>query len=125
MRAFRQIGIGLTIVFCGFVPRAAADALMVTKAMTASTIAEVFVEPDVVRVELEIGLRDIEAFRNLLPDELYERLGHDPLPLAERWGRFVTEDWVMRADGGAPLLGRIERMEPRPLLGPWAQTEAS
>ena len=54
------------------------DAIVVTKAMTASTIAEIFVEPTRVRVELEIGLADIPAFRNVLPDEEYERLGMQP-----------------------------------------------
>jgi hypothetical protein len=60
------------------------DAIMVTKAMTATTIAEVFVEEGSVRVELEIGVPDLETFRDLLPDPIYERLGHEPLPLEER-----------------------------------------
>ena len=91
---------------------AKADALMVTKAMTASTIAELFVEERTIRVELDIGVKDLDAFRNIMPDELYERLGHEPKPLVERIERFFSQDWVIRADGGEPLVGRIERMEP-------------
>ncbi len=92
--------------------RARADAIVVSKAMTASTIAEVFAGEESIRVELEIGVRDLNGFRNIMPDELYERLGHDPTPLAERIPRFFAEDWVIRVDGGEPLVGRIERMEP-------------
>jgi len=88
-----------------------ADAIIVTKAMTASTIAEIFIDENVIRVELEIGLRDIEAFRNVLPDDLYERLDHTPKRFVERLVRFFTEDWVIRLDAGDPLWGRIEEME--------------
>ncbi len=91
---------------------ARADAIIVTKAMTASTIAEVFIEDGVIRVELEIGVQDLNGFRNLLPDELYERLGHAPQPFPERTRRFFAEDWIVRADGGEPLIGRIESVEP-------------
>ncbi|MHC5109399.1 MAG: hypothetical protein ACYTHJ_05930 [Planctomycetota bacterium] len=89
-----------------------ADAIVVTKAMTASTIAEVFIEQDAIRVDVEIGANDIGGFRNILPDELYERLGHDPAPLTERITLFFAEDWIIRVDGGEPLRGRIARLEP-------------
>ncbi len=82
--------------------------------MTASTIAEVFVEDDHVRLELEIGVADLGAFTNLLPDELYERMGKDPEPFARRLPRFFQEDFLIRPEGSAPLVGRIEEMEARP-----------
>ena len=63
------------------------DALVITKAMTATTIAEIFVEESGVVVELEIGAEGLAAFRNLLPDELYQRLGTGSEPLAERLDR--------------------------------------
>ena len=53
-----------------------ADAIVRTQAMFASTIAEYYVEEDRIRLELEIGAADLEAFRNLLPDEIYQKLGH-------------------------------------------------
>lgn len=93
---------------------AAADAIVRTMAMRASTIAEISLEEGRAEVELEIGLADLEAFRNLMPDEIYERLGNDPEPLRERFGRFFTEDLVLTADGGPPLPGRILEMEARP-----------
>ena len=57
---------------------ASADALVVTEAMGASTIAELFIEGETMRVELEIGNSDIPVFANLMPDEVYQRIGGDP-----------------------------------------------
>ena len=85
-----QLVLTLLIPACPwvFASDARADALVVTKAMTASTIAEVFIRRDSIRVELEIGAPDLNGFRNVLPDALYERLGHSPVPLGERASRF-------------------------------------
>ena len=41
------------------------DALVVTQAMKAQTIAEIFVDADAVRVEFEIGVPDLRAFRQV------------------------------------------------------------
>ncbi|MHC4972251.1 MAG: hypothetical protein ACYTG3_07960 [Planctomycetota bacterium] len=94
---------------------AAADAIVVTKAMTASTIAEVFVTDGSVRVELEIGVPDLKGFRNLLPDALYEKLGYEAEPLAQRLPRFFEQDWVVKADG-KPLPPKIREIEGRPRI---------
>jgi len=105
------------LLACLLLPqRAAADAIVMTRAMTATTIAEFFIEDNHVRVELEIGLRDLDAFRNLTPDAIYERLGHEPRPLAERIPEFFRQDLVLRADGGDPLPGRVREMAPRPRI---------
>jgi hypothetical protein len=92
-----------------------ADALVISRAMQASTIAEVFIEPEAVRIELEIGMGDIPAFKNLLPDALYERLGGDPEPWSRRRERFFNEEFVLEADG-TPLSGHVLHMEPRKRL---------
>jgi hypothetical protein len=92
-----------------------ADAIMVTRAMTATTIAEIFITRDSVRVELEIGVQDLNGFRNIMPDPIFERLGNDPEPLSQRLERFFAEDWVVRADG-APLPSRVLKILPRPRL---------
>ena len=73
VRLTRQI-IGL--MFAMLPLTAAADAIVRTTAMFADTIAEYYVEDDHVRLELEIGEADIAAFRNLLPDDIYRRLGY-------------------------------------------------
>ena len=89
------------------------DAIIITKAMTASTIAEVFIEEGRILVEVEIGGRDLEGFRNLMPDQVYQRMGHEPAPWSERLTEFFRQDLVIRADGGAPLSGRLVAIEPR------------
>jgi hypothetical protein len=92
------------------------DAIIRTQAMLATTIAEYFIEDNRVRLELEIGLEDIEGFRNLLPDAIYEKLGHEPRPLAERIRDFYTHDLAIRADGGNPMIGRVVEIGPRPRI---------
>ncbi len=93
--------------------RAMADAIIRSQAMFASTSAEYYVEEGQIRLELEIGVGDLESFRNLLPDEIYQKLGHPPRAFAERLADFYTRDLVIRADDGEPLVGRIIEMEPR------------
>ena len=71
---------------------ASADAIVRSQAMFADTIAEYFVEDDHVRLELEIGSNDVGAFRNLLPDALYQQLMFGDAPLEERLPDFTTKD---------------------------------
>lgn len=83
-----------------------ADAIVVTKAMSASTIAEVFVENDHVRVELEIGEADVTAFANILSDEKRIDLNLPLVPSMDRISRFFRCDFVIEVDG-QPLEGRV------------------
>ncbi len=85
--------------------------------MLASTIAEIWIEPDSVVVEFEIGPGDIAAFRNLLPDELFTKLGYEPEPWIDRLIRFVDEDFIVRADGGRSSPGRLRSLEVRQRIG--------
>ena len=96
-----------------FPTSAVGDAVIRTQAMLASTLAEFFVEKDRIRVELEIGLADLPVFRNLVPDDIYQKLGNPPLPLAERLPQFFREDLKIVGDAGEPLPGRILGIEPR------------
>jgi len=96
-------------------PVAQSDPLIITRAMTATTIAEFFVERDSVLVELEIGLADLPAFRNMLPPELLERVEGSASPLAERLTRFFRDDLTISTSGGAPLRGRLLSLSGNPL----------
>jgi hypothetical protein len=95
---------------------ARADAIVSSQAMLANTIAEFFIEAERVTVELEIGLEDIAGFRNLLPDELYEKLDGPSLTLRERHERFFQHEFAIVADGGSPLDGRVIEIGPRPRI---------
>ncbi|MHC5076069.1 MAG: hypothetical protein ACYTFM_06545, partial [Planctomycetota bacterium] len=92
----RSIYFSLLLVLVG-IEICLADAVIVVKAMTADTIAEIYIERDRVRLELEIGMNDIQAFQNLMPDELYEKMGNEPLALKERLKKFVEEDFIILA----------------------------
>ncbi len=81
--------------------------------MLASTIAEVSVEADSVVIDLEIGADQLGTFRNLLPEEIHERLGFGTTPWADRLATFVTEDLVLRESGDRPLAGRLTEIELR------------
>jgi hypothetical protein len=96
--------------------QAMADAIMRSQAMFADTIVEFFVEDDHVRLELEIGLQDVNSFRNLLPDSLYRELGHGELPIEERLLSFTSEDMPVLV-GNKKLNGRVTSIGPgtRPL----------
>ncbi len=113
------IAIVLALVFlalAGARQATRADAIMVTKAMTASTIAEIFIEEGAVSVELEIGITDLAGFRNLMPDDIYERMGFEPEPFEARLRRFMTEDWTLRLSDGSLVAGRLDSLAVRPRI---------
>ncbi len=87
-----------------------ADALVVTKAMSASTIAEIFVEEGQVRLSLEIGAADAEAFADILPDALYRDSTGQEVALDRRAPEFLSKQWKMVADQKV-LAGRVTRCE--------------
>ncbi len=107
--SFRLVSVLLGLLFtCN----ATADALITNQSMFATTIAEYFIGQDQVRVELEIGMQDLQAFRNLMPDEIYEKMGHAPRPYAERVVEFFDKDLVIATREGS-LDGRLVEIGPR------------
>jgi len=89
----------------------AADALMISRAMESSAIAQYYVGDEGVRVELELGLDSLESFRNLMPDALYQRMGYEEKPLAERLRIFFNRDLAILVDG-KPLAGHVAELGP-------------
>ncbi|MHC4942053.1 MAG: hypothetical protein ACYTG7_03450 [Planctomycetota bacterium] len=89
------------------------DAIVISRAMKASTIAEIFIEEEGVRVEIEIGLKDLAAFRNLMPDEIYEKMGYEAEPFEERLQKFFKSGLLIKGEGGETLPGRLVRIVPR------------
>ena len=100
----------VSLLFCQL---ALPDAIVRTQAMMATTIAEFYVEEEGVMLSLEIGLPELEAFQNLMPDGLYEQLGNEPKPLAERYPLFFKEDLLVIPEDGEPLIGRVVEMQPK------------
>ncbi|MHC4959576.1 MAG: hypothetical protein ACYTGN_14515 [Planctomycetota bacterium] len=89
---------------------ARADALMTTRAMKATTIAEVFVGEGGIRVDFEIGAADAPSFSNLLARE-----GDNAESLGRRLAVFFREDWVVTVDGAART-ARVTAAKLRPRI---------
>ncbi|NNE20431.1 MAG: hypothetical protein HKN10_18345 [Myxococcales bacterium] len=83
---------------------ALADAVVVTRAMTASTIMEAFIEEDAIVVELEIGSDELGQFPSIVEASAGAQDRPAALPAAF--------ELVFLADGGR-LRGTIESAEPR------------
>lgn len=91
----------------------AGDAIVITKAMSASTIAEVFVDQDVVRIQLEIGAADIDAFKDLLPEDIYQKFKlPDARSQADRLKDFFTTGLVISSNG-TTLPGQLNSLTAR------------
>ena len=79
--------------------------------MKATTIAEFYIEEEGARVELEMGLSALSAFRNLLPDPIYQHLGFGQTPFAERFPVLSSEDLVLY-DNQKPLTATLVAIGP-------------
>jgi len=111
---FGTLVIVYAVAFCAAlisVRSSHADAIVVPEAMTATTVMEIFVEEDEVRVELEASVPDLVAFDSIFPDRFRVRMGQQSEPVEVLVERFFTEEFVIRADGGAPLRGRLVSFE--------------
>jgi hypothetical protein len=119
MRVLRRFQFGTLVIvysvaFCTALISAQsshADAIAVPEAMTATTVMEIFVEEDEVRVELEASVPDLVAFDSIFPDRFRVRMGQQSEPEEVLIERFFTEEFVIRADGGPPLRGRLVSFE--------------
>jgi hypothetical protein len=94
-------------------PSVWADWINLSGAQSAPNIAEIHVQDDHVRLELEIYIRDIEKFVDLLPDDFFKRAGVDPPPLKERLRRFSTETFRIITEDQKHLQAELKRVEPR------------
>ena len=83
---------------------ASADAVMVTRAMTASTIMEAFVDDERIVVELEVGTGDEAALRALIAEASSAPSLPTPIP--------ASAGLSIRADG-RPLKGTVDELTRR------------
>ncbi len=89
--------------------RVSADAIVVTKAMQASTIAEIFVDQNGVRVELEIAKSDWPVFQDLFPSKRNAETEPKTLSQADRYRRFFREGFLISDQQNIPLVGSVEQ----------------
>ena len=91
--------------------QALGDALVQSQAMKASTIVQYYIEDEQVRVELEIGLESLPAFRNLMPDAIYREMGFGDDKIEQRLKIFFEQDLALLMDG-QPLPGYVAAIGP-------------
>ena len=103
---------------------AEADWINISGAQNAPNIAEIYINDDHVKIELEIFVNDMVAFDRLLPDEFFKGSNIRRAPLEERMTRFSNEDLQIIADNGQKLQATLKLIEPRfrrarPMPVPW------
>jgi hypothetical protein len=94
-------------------PLVRADWINLTGAQSAPNIAEIYVEDDRIRLVLEIYVKDLDKFVDLLPEEWIRKTGVDPPPIQERVKRFAAETFQFIADDKEKLQAELVLVEPR------------
>jgi hypothetical protein len=105
----------LIVIFVLFVSSLAAraDWVNLSGAQSAPNIAEIHVNEDHIRLILEIFVKDMEKFMDLLPDDFFKQAGVDPPPLQERLRRFSNETFQFLIDEEKHLQAELKLVEPR------------
>jgi hypothetical protein len=88
-------------------------AIGIDETMSATTVIEVFVEEEQIRVEIETAVPHLLLFNSVFPDQFRVRMGLESEPEGPRHERFFNDEFVIRADGGAPLHGSLVSFETR------------
>jgi hypothetical protein len=94
-------------------PPATADWINLSGAQNAPNIAEIHINDDHVKIELEIFVNDLVTFDRLIPDEFFAGANIKRAPLDERMGQFSDEDLQVIADNGPKLQADLKLIEPR------------
>jgi hypothetical protein len=94
-------------------PSAEADWINLSGAQNAPNIAEVYINDDHIKIELEIFVKDLVAFDRLIPDEFFTDTGIKRAPLEERMQQFSNQDLQVLADNGQKLQAVLKLIEPR------------
>lgn len=99
-------------VFC--IPTSAkADWINFNGAENAFNIAEIYINDDHVKVTLEVYVRDLEVFEELIPDDFFSKPVSGRPPAAERLQIFSERTFQIKTVNGKNLHARLELVEPR------------
>ena len=94
-------------------PPANADWINLSGAQNAPNIAEIHINDDHVKIELEIFVNDLVTFDRLIPDEFFAGTRIKRVSLEERMQQFSNEDLQVIADNGQKLQANLKLIEPR------------
>ena len=90
-----------------------ADWINLTGAETAPNIAEIYVLDDRVKLALEVYVRDLEMFEELIPDDWVKDNATERLPLEARMQHFADRTFQVVTESGEKLTARLVLVEPR------------
>jgi len=101
-------------IFC-FIFRtpAKADWINLSGAENAPNIAEIHINDDHVKVDLEIFVNDIVAFDRLIPDAFFQGADIKRPSIIKRLRQFSNEDLQILTDNGRKLQAKLKLAEPR------------
>jgi hypothetical protein len=92
---------------------AEADWINLSGAQNAPNIAEIHINDDHVRIELEIFVNDMVTFDRLIPDQFFEGSQIKRPALVDRMQQFSDEDLQIIANKDHKLQARLKLVEPR------------
>ena len=92
---------------------ASADWVNLSGAQNAPNIAEIYINDDHVKVDLEIFVNDMVTFDRLIPDEFFKDTNIKRPLLADRMRQFSIEDLQIITDEGQKLQATLTLSEPR------------
>lgn len=90
-----------------------ADWINLTGAETAPNIAEIYILNDHVKLVLEIYIRDLVEFDDLVPDDWVKTLDIQRPPLPQRLKHFSSQTFQFVTETGEQLQAQLELVEPR------------
>ena len=90
-----------------------ADWINLTGAETAPNIAEIYVLEDRVKLTLEVYVRDLETFEDLIPDDWVKDSATERPSLEARMQHFANRTLQVVTESGEKLPARLELVEPR------------
>ena len=90
-----------------------ADWINLSGAENAPNIAEIYINDDHIKIELEIFVDDIVTFDRLIPDGFFKGTTIKRPPLADRMRQFSNEDLQILTDKGRKLQANLKLVEPR------------
>ncbi|MGW8208660.1 MAG: hypothetical protein ACWGO2_06570 [Syntrophobacteria bacterium] len=114
MHERRLLIIALILIICFLSPvRAVADWINLSGAESAPNIAEIYINEDHVKIELEIFVNDVVTFERLIPDSFLKNYDIKRPAHAERMRLFSNEDFQIIDDQGRRLQAELKLIEPR------------
>ena len=109
----------LVSLVCGFAlhltlaPLARADWINLTGAETAPNIAEIYILDDHIKLVLEIYIRDLVLFDDLVPDDWVKTPASQRPSLPKRLRHFASHTFQFVTETGERLQAQLELVEPR------------